>query len=107
MSLDLHFEKRLWVSIWTRNITHNLVEMAKAAGVYEALWRPEEVGIEVARDMIELLTEGLRRLEEQPTHFRTFNPPTGWGSYETLVSFVRETLAACKENPTARVRAWR
>lgn len=27
------------------NITHNLGKMAEAAGIYHALWRPDEIGI--------------------------------------------------------------
>lgn len=38
--------------VYERNMTHNLANMAAAAGVYEALWRPEEIGITKAIDLI-------------------------------------------------------
>jgi hypothetical protein len=30
--------------VFDANITHNLNKMADAAGIYEACWRPEEIG---------------------------------------------------------------
>lgn len=34
------------------NITHNLREMASNAGIYEAVWRPEDIGIEMASQFL-------------------------------------------------------
>lgn len=34
------------------NSTHNLNNMAKAAGLYQVLWRPEEIGISTASQII-------------------------------------------------------
>ncbi len=31
--------------VYISNVTHNLNKMAGEAGIYEALWRPEEIGI--------------------------------------------------------------
>ncbi len=73
--------------------------MAREAGLYQALWRPEELKINKACELIPLLETGLARLKSDPEHFRTFNPDNGWGSYEGLVQFVEDYLAACKEAP--------
>lgn len=97
-------ESRQWYS---GNITHNLAKMADAAGIYKALWRPEEVGVTRAYQLIEPLTAGLERLESDPAKYREFNPPNGWGSYEGLISFIKQYLAACQANPTCAVRVWR
>lgn len=88
---------------FSRNITHNLTGMADSARIYEHLWRPEEVGITKASQLIEPLEAGLARLEADPEKFRAHNPPNGWGSYEGLCAFVRAYLAACRENPEANV----
>jgi hypothetical protein len=93
--------------VYDANITHNLGEMAGAAGIYQHLWRPEEVGITTAAQLIEPLRAGLSVLESGPERFRQYNPSNGWGSYDGLVRFVREYLEACEENPEATVRAWR
>lgn len=89
------------------NITHNLRQMAMEAGVYQALWRPEECGITKASQMIPLLEKGLSRLIERAEDLKRFNPPNGWGSHANLVNFVEKCLEACRTNPEAKVRACR
>lgn len=107
MSLDVYLERVQPCEVFTANITHNLNTMAREAGIYEALWRPEEIPVTVAGGLIPLLREGLAKLEAEPDRFRAFNPPNKWGSYEGLVAFVRRYLAACLEFPDATVRACR
>lgn len=100
-------EARTSDTLYRANITHNLGAMADAAGIYKALWRPDENGLKYARDLIAPLADGLARLEAEPKYFEKFNAPNGWGLYEHFVPFVREYLAACREYPEARVRASR
>lgn len=88
---------------FSANITHNLNTMAAAAGIYHHLWRPDEIGITKAGELIEPLTEGLALLKSDPERFRVFNPENGWGSYDGLVDFVSEYLDACLRNPDALV----
>lgn len=89
--------------VYEANITHNLNTMAEAAGIYEYLWRPEEVGVTKARQLIEPLTAGLLRLTNDPEKFLAFSPSNGWGTYEGLCVFVSEYLDACEEYPDADV----
>lgn len=89
--------------VFDYNITHNLGGMAKAAGIYQHLWRPEELGIKNAEELVGPLTQGLEKLKAEPERFKTFNPSNGWGKYESLVSFVERYLSACQEYPNARV----
>jgi len=94
-------------SVYSANITHNLGRMASEAGVYEYLWRPDEVGIKIAAQLIDPLQKGLILLENEPERFKEFNPSNGWGSYDGLVTFIREYLDACNKYPTASVNVWR
>lgn len=89
------------------NITHNLAEMADKAGIYKALWRPEELEITRAYQLIEPLKAGLTALREKPDYFKQFNPDNGWGDYDGLVSFTERYLAACERYPQAEVSVWR
>lgn len=89
--------------VYWANITHNLGRMADEAGIYQYLWRPDELGIKTAAELIEPLRAGLIRLESNQVHFEQFNPSNGWGSYDALVSFTRRYLAACEEYPEATV----
>lgn len=93
--------------LFSSNITHNLNRMAEAAGIYEALWRPEEIGVAKAHQLIPLLTEGLAKLKADPAHYETFNAANGWGLYVHFVPFVEEYLDACKSYPDADVRVSR
>jgi hypothetical protein len=94
-------------TLYEANITHNLNRMAVAAGIYEALWRPEEIGITKAAQLIPLLEAGLAKLHADPKHFETFNSPNGWGLYVHFVPFVANYLEACREYPDADVQASR
>ena len=103
MSLDVDLVVMQPYSVFTSNITHNLGPMAKQAGIYLHLWRPDELGLTKARELIEPLRLGLALLEQDPTGYRAYNPANGWGSYEGLVNFVREYLKACEAHPDAEL----
>jgi len=103
MSLDVSLTLVRPSEVYSANITHNLTKMAEAAGIYEALWRPEEIGITTAGQLIEQLRAGLAKLEADPAYYETFNAANGWGLYEHFVPFVRGYLKACEENPDATV----
>lgn len=94
-------------SYFEANITHNLGEMAESAELYKCLWRPEELGITTASQLIVPLTLGLRLLKAEPLRFQKLNSPNGFGKYEHLVSFVSGYLKACIEFPDASVIACR
>jgi hypothetical protein len=107
MSLDVYLLETKPCEIYSANITHNLNKMAEKAGIYHHLWRPDEIGIEKAGQLIEPLTKGLDLLKKHPEQFREFNPKNGWGTYEGLVKFVKAYLDACKENPEATIEVSR
>jgi hypothetical protein len=89
--------------VYSANITHNLITMAEKAGIYEHLWRPDEINITKASQLIEPLKEGLDKLKSEPDKYKKFNPENGWGNYEGLVRFVENYLNACIEYPDADV----
>ena len=93
--------------VFTANITHNLVKMAEEAGIYECLWRPDELGITQAESLIKLLSEGLRKLKRDPERFLPLNPPNGWGSYDDFVPWLERYLIACITYPEAKVSVWK
>ena len=107
MSLDVTLTAVRKTEVFSYNCTHNLNTMANEAGIYKHLWRPEELGITTAEQLIEPLEQGLQRLKENPQHYKKFNPSNGWGSYEGLVSFVEEYLKNCKDYPDAEISAHR
>ena len=102
MSLEVSLHELKMTRIFEYNVTHNLGEMADAAGLYECLWRPEKLGINAkAKDLIPPLKLGLKKLKENPGEYRKYEPENGWGKYDHLVKFVETYIAACEENPGA------
>lgn len=110
MSLGVYLNRKRdedYGQVYRANITHNLGEMADKAGIYYALWRPEEIGKAKASEIVELLEKGLADLKARPEYFNKFNSPNGWGMYEHFVPFVEKYLEACKEYPDAVIEVSR
>lgn len=93
--------------LYWANITHNLNKMAEAAGIYEALWRPEEIKATTGAHLIHPLEKGLELLKCDPERFKKYDAPNGWGLYEHFVPFVEKYLEACRNYPEAEVSASR
>ena len=105
MSLDITLKAWRMTEVFDTNITHNLGLMADEAGIYLAVWRPEEIGIKVAADMIHWLEDGLKLLKSDPERFKKLEPSNKWGTYEDFVPWLEEYLKICQENPDAAVEA--
>jgi hypothetical protein len=105
MSLDVYLHSSLedGDEYFWRNITHNLTRMAREAGFYEQVWRPDENGIETAGQLIEPLSKGLIELCTKPEHYSQWDASNGWGLHEHLVDFVKDYLIACAKYPDAYV----
>ena len=95
------------VEHYSRGITHNLGRMAEEAGIYKAIWRPEEIGIERAEQLIPLLQAGYTKLAADPGYYKQFDAPNKWGVYDDFLPFVKSYLDACKKFPKTRVFAER
>lgn len=103
MSLDVILTKVQPTVVYDANITHNLGAMAEEAGIYKHLWRPEEIGIAKAAQLVEPLQAALALMKADPVRFEKHNSPNGWGLYENFVPWVERYLRACEENPDADV----
>ena len=106
MSLDvmLHVDGE---EVFSANITHNLNEMADAAGIYQHIWRPEEIGITKAADLIEPIETGLADMVARPSHYEQYNATNGWGLYKHFLPWIAKYLEACKRYPEADVSVCR
>ncbi|MEK9810296.1 MAG: hypothetical protein VW362_07590 [Candidatus Nanopelagicales bacterium] len=89
------------------NITHNLASMADEAGIYRHLWRPDEVKIGRAHQLIDPLDRALAEMRNEPERFAAHDPANGWGSYAVFVPWLERLLGACREYPDARLKVWR
>ena len=66
MSLDVYLTATVPTRVFEGNITHNLGGMANEAGVYDALWSPEEICASKACNLITLLERGVSAIEVRP-----------------------------------------
>jgi len=107
VSLNVYLKVVQPCEVYSANITHNLGKMAGEAGIYKHLWRPEEIGISTAGQLIDPLAAGLALMKSDPARFEAHNAPNGWGKYEHFVPFVEGYLEACRENPTATIEVCR
>lgn len=93
--------------VFQANITHNLNKMANAAGIYEACWRPEEIGAKRAKDLIVPLRAGIALMKGDPAHFKQFEPANRWGTYDNFIPWLDRYLAACEAWPEAVIHVSR
>jgi hypothetical protein len=121
--------------LYSANITHNLGRMAEEAGIYRALWHPEELRDPMkaarihelqaserwneidairatlpmprAHDLIAPLRAGLALMKGDPPRFRAFEPDNGWGTFRDFIPWIEDYLAACDAHPDARVEVSR
>lgn len=107
MSLDISLNAVRKTCVYDANITHNLNGMAEEAGFYKHLWRPEEIGVTLASELIEPLERGIQDMKERPEHYQTFDAKNGWGTYKDFLPWLEKLLAACKENPDAEIEVSR
>ena len=66
MSLDVHLSAVRTTEVYWANITHNLNSMADEAGIYKHLWRPEEIEITKAHELIEPLRTAIDAMKAEP-----------------------------------------
>lgn len=107
MSLDVYLTLDNGDEVFDANITHNLNTMAKEAGIYKHLWRPEELGITKAKDLIEPIAEGLAKMACNKSQYEQFNASNGWGLWEHFVPWIAKYLDACRKYPDANVNVSR
>lgn len=108
MSLDFYLEYEIdenVFEVFKNNITHNLTKMAKEVGLYEALWHPDKIGATYAVEIIPNLITGYNELIKYPDKYKAFDSPSGWGTYEHFVPFVKTVLDACVKYPSAKIKA--
>ena len=101
MSLDIRLTAPRPTDIYSANITHNLGRMAREAGIYDCLWRPEENGITHAGQLVGHIQNGLALMRADPDRFRALDAPNGWGRYDDFIPWLERLLAECQANPDA------
>jgi len=93
--------------LFSANITHNLNQMAEESGIYSAVWRPEEIGIVKASELIPLLRDGIAKMKADPAKYEKLSAKNGWGTYEQFIPWLERYLEACETYPDGYVNVGR
>lgn len=107
MSLDITLTEVKPCEVYSTNITHNCGKMAKMLGIYQHLWRPKELNITYARQLIFPLEAAIENLTFDKARYREYEEPNKWGTVEHFINFLEDLLEACKEHPNATISVWR
>lgn len=94
MSLDI------WTKSVSKNITHNLIEMFEAAGIYDALYMSEG---KTASNVLPKLKSALIDMKARPEFYKQFDSPNGWGLYVNAVPWLEDLIAGLEISPKAKI----
>jgi hypothetical protein len=89
------------------NITHNLISMAEALGIYRKVWRPEENNIIYCKDMISHIQKAILLLKSDPEYYIKYNAPNQCGDITDMIIFLQEYYVICKKYPNCKIEASR
>lgn len=78
------------------NYTHNTNRMLRAVGIDWDHLRGKPLAA-----VCEVMTLGINRLKQQPETFRAWNPPNGWGDYDSLIEVLTRIVTAFERHPKA------
>jgi len=87
--------------VYWRNITHNVSNMWREAGVYDSLY--ESHG-QKASQHIDKLERGLELMLNHFEEYKRLDASNGWGKAEHAIAFLYFTLKAFREYPGAQIR---
>lgn len=92
------------VEAFTANYTHNVSDMWRKAGCYDAIYRGEG---KLAKDILPALEQGYANMSSNMGAYAELNPKNGWGDCESALVWLGEYIEACRNNPMAHVHVWR
>jgi hypothetical protein len=78
--------------------------MAVEAGIYHALWRPNEHGYTYARDISPIIQNGILKMQKNPENFRRFDAKNGWGTYDQFMPWLIKLYSKLLQYPDAKIR---
>ena len=102
MSLDLALVLD-GAPVYSVRLTAAVEPLARAAGLYAALWCPRAIGVSTASELAGDLRTGLAALRKDPASCIRLGARQGMALYKVLVDTVDAYLAACLAHPEAQV----
>lgn len=100
MSLDISLTATVEATVVDKNITHNVSNMWKKAGIYEALYNSAG---KTSKEILPILEKGLKDMKEKPDEYKKLDAPNGWGTYEQALSWLDKLIEEFKEYPDGEI----
>ena len=115
MSLDIDLVEKWEGVVFSKNITHNLGNMANhvpignSATLYDIMWNLEDKfpNRTKAKQIAIPLTKELMYMSQNYDKLSEYTPENNWGSYYSLKDFVEQYLIAYCEYPNAKIKICR
>jgi len=82
------------------NFTYNLSPMFREAGIYDALYPGSGTRVGAVLDALE---KGIADMGARPEHYRTFDAPNGWGTYDQTMPRLNELLDVYRKHSNAEI----
>lgn len=98
--------RRNTCTLGSLNITHNVSDMWRYLGVYDALYMSNG---KLVSETLDKLRAGLA-IMNTPEGFAAcekMNPPNGWGNATVAKEFLTQWVKTCEENPEAKIGVWK
>jgi len=94
MGLVVYLTAMRKTEVFTGEIDPMFEGRLREAGLYDALSKPNELGIRHASQLVGLLSDGIRKIESN-------RPDEDRGNWDYLVRWLRTYLAACQAHSDA------
>lgn len=94
------------VGEFNTNITYNLSKMFTTAFNTGEYWLDELEGRK-GFEVIELLTNAIIRMVKDPDHFKQFDAPNGWGTFNDALPWLIQLKEECVKNPNDEIELFK
>lgn len=96
--LDLGGKEKRRVPLHSQNCTHNVTDMWRKAGVYDALYNSDGT---IAKQWLPTLWDGAQDMATKRDEYVKLNPMNQWGDFDGALRFLRQWIRVCEEMPLA------
>lgn len=91
------------VQLESLNITNNLIDFAIALNCYECIWKPKNLNIITAYQLLPHLYEAYYNVIKYGDIYLSLLPKNGWGTKEQFLNFIDQYIEACITYPNTLI----
>jgi len=103
MKVDTGGEEPHFFPLHDFYVTYNLSEMYREAGIWDVIYDCEG---KTSSDIKDAVRKGYDAMMKDPSRFRKYDSPNGWGIYDDTIEHLRKFVEALEKNPKGSLRTW-